>query len=400
VLLTAAIAALMITPSALAAEPPEDGLPIGPWTAAAYADGRAVIKAKGMKVDWRGEIPAQFTFDVSDDGKAKGTWVHQGDARQVISGKVAGRKVRGTADIAFSGGGKLGGTNESLRLTGSSRQTGDLTLKGAGGSVSYDVSQRSKVPRLKLPVSAATCSEAYGEWAYTLKQAIERQGFKASMAGYWLGFRDTEEAQAQAGRLLEASHQQGPEAQALDSSSELLTLAAGLLRRYNDFVDRFPDWTIDEVSVLFGETEAVLNVLRNLTECERRLFGEDNVEQFFNGLTFILQNLILQTSTLTDLPAETWQSLVQASLRSGAIGPGAANPAEAAAAEQALIDAAEAILDRSVDPADDRIVINDETIMAMGTSAAMGWTLDVRGTTYDARETWTTGMDGAWPQVP
>lgn len=86
------MAIVLGSPPAFAETPADQGMEIGPWRASALASGQAMIKAKGIKIDWRGEVPAQFVFAVSEGGKAEGTWKHQGQATQVISGRAgAGR---------------------------------------------------------------------------------------------------------------------------------------------------------------------------------------------------------------------------------------------------------------------------------------------------------------------
>ncbi len=146
-----------------------------------------------------------------------------------------------------------------------------------------------------------------------------------------------------------------------------------------------------------ARTEAFLAELRNLTECDERLFGEDNVEVFLDGLTFVLQGLIIG-SPASAYSSHDFQNLVHIAVRNGALGPGAPNPAQAVNAETALIHAGEAILEANLDPADNRIFVNDDTTRVMATGAAMGWAFTVGGNTYDARGTYEGALGDTWQE--
>ena len=386
--LPSAVAAsmLLITVSAsegLTAEPVDDRLEAGPWTASAFARGKVQIKGQGIKVVWQLEIPAQFDFRITGTGKAIGTWRHQGSVDQVLTGRFRGRKVKGRADLALKGGGKVRGSGKKLRLNGSSRHEGDLVLTSPQGSVAFDVSQNSKIPTLRMPVIATTCDEAYGEWAYTLKQALDEQGLKGSVTGTWLAFRDTSEFRAKA-KALRDSVKGGNVDTDLDSS--LLVIATELIISYNQLARRYPDWPADEVSDLFKETESILNALRNLSECERTLVGEGTLERYVNALTGALQNLIVFGGAADGTTAGPLQTLVQSAIRAGAIGPGAPNPAMAVKAEDALVEMAEEVLDANLDPEDGTVLANDETRMVIATAAGPGWTLSAGDAMIDARE--------------
>lgn len=366
-------------------------LEIGPWRALGYANGTATASAEGIDIVWTGEIPAEFTFDVFDGGIAEGTWTHTGSAVMEISGNVQGQRLTATGDLTFAGGGAVSGTNEVLQLRGSTATTGSVNVEVAGvGSRSMSISNSNPVPPLTVEVAASTCDEAYGQWVYTVEQEFAEQGFSPSFDGYWLGFRQTDDIENNIGDLLDSINDPSAEG---ESQSPLMVAAAQLLGEYNAFVDAQP-WTLPAVLGLGERTEQILNILRNLTDCEKRLYGEDNVETFVNGLTFIIQNLAIgSASGGLDLSSSDLQHLVHLATRNAALGPGAPNPAAAVAAEDALRSIGAAILEQNVDPADGRIFVNDDTRRVMAIGAAMGWTYTVAGTTYDARETYEHNID-------
>lgn len=367
------------------------GLEIGPWWASASAYGTATATGEGVTVTWTGRIPAQFEFDILESGSAVGTWDHTGDGVQEVSSADIDGTVIGT--LTYTGGGAVSGDNRMLVLNGSSRTVGSVVVSAQGQSLGFPVDNESTIPTLYVEITATTCDEAYGEWAYAVEAAFEDEGFTVSLDGYWVGFRGSDFVADDVEGLLDAAGMSGPDADPIESQSPLLGASAALLREYNQFVDRFPNWSTGDVIDMMERAELLLNGLRNLSDCDKRLFGEENVETFLNGLTFLIQNLIIGGAGLEGLPSDAWQHLTHIAARSGVLGPGADNPAAAVAAEQALIDAGEAILEANIDPEDGLIFINDDTHRVMGTGAAMGWSYHVAGTTYDARATYGEYID-------
>jgi hypothetical protein len=364
-------------------------LEIGPWTATGSAQGTSRASEQGITIVWTGRIPAQFEFVIDVSGTASGSWVHQGTAIQTVSGSVEGQSFEATGTLGFTGGGNVGGNNSRLTLTGSTDTRGTVVADTPAGSISIPISGTETLPTLRLDVAAVSCDEAYGEWAYTLEQAFEGEGFTASFGGYWQAIRGSDEINDNIRALVEAVfvHARSGDGGELASPSPLLRMSAAILQEYNAFIDEFPGWSLDRVLDIARRTEALLAGVRNLTECDKRLFGEDSVETFFNGLTFILQGLIIGSPTDSYSSAD-FQHLVHVAVRNGALGPGAPNPERAASAEAALIRAGEAILAANVDPSDNLILVNGDTLRVMATGAAMGWKYKVGSDTYDARATY------------
>jgi hypothetical protein len=374
-------------------EPPTStsgGLEPGPWWAAGSARGGGTAVQDGNDVTWTGRIPAQFQFDVVKDdpeaaGIAVGTWEHQGEARVAATGAQGNFGI----DITFTGAGPVAGSDTELTLTGTSTTVGP-----------FGIGNTAPIPPQTVTIGAVTCNEAYGEWAYTVEQYFEDEGFDASFTGWWVGVREVEVVRGEVEDILDAfaaSYEGTPTG--LTARSPMLGMSAAMLSEFNGFVDDYPaGWTTDRVLDMMARTEELLNAWRNLTECDKKLFGEDTVETFLNGLTLIVQSLIVGAAGV-GLDSETFVQLAHAGARTAAFGPGAANPREAVRAEQALIDAGEAILEANVDPEDGRIFVNDDTTRVMATGAAMGWDYNVDGQSISARDTYESAIGESAPPI-
>src|SRR5690606_5775113 len=103
--------------------------------ASAVASGTASGGEDGMHITWTGSVPAQFEFNIVDDGSAEGTWTHQGSAVFDFSGSAGGQAMNATAEVTMTGGGAVTGNNTRLTLNGSSTTVGSVTGTVAGRSM-------------------------------------------------------------------------------------------------------------------------------------------------------------------------------------------------------------------------------------------------------------------------
>lgn len=354
-------------------------LAIGPWWASASARGGGVADQDGNTIVWNGRIPAQFQFNVEktdeqDVGTATGTWEHQGEALLEITAAEGALDL----DLTFLGSGPVAGTGLDLILTGS-----------ATTSAEFGIGNTADIPPQIVKIGAVTCNEAYGEWAYTIERFFESEGYDAAFTGFFIGLREVEDVQDDIDDLVfEFSLDSNSRPETVSTQSPLVDMTSAMISEYNAFTDDYPEgWSTSRVIDMMARTEALLNEWRNLTECDELLFGPENVETFVNGLTFVMQSLIGGAGA-QGVDSETFVQLAHAGARSGAFGPGAPNPGSAVQAEQALLDAGEAILEANVDPEDGQVFVNDDTERVMATGAAMGWEFQVNGKPTDARETW------------
>jgi len=403
-----AIVAMVLAGSVLqahAVEAPEGGLATGPWTASGTARGTATASEDGLEIVFNVDIPADFTFEIHSDGSADGTWEHGG------SGTFTGTGAQGSVhgDLRYSGSGAIGGTNRELLLTGTSRTVGTVRAAGAGQSMVFPVDNTSPIPTLRMKVAAMSCDEAYGEWAYTVEQAFEDEGFSATIGGQWVGFRASDEFAEQASDLLELARSFGtgapvdPAAGAdVMAKSSLLSLAAAVIAMGNELADLLRNIVpnkaaVDNIFDLLADAEQVINALRNLGDCDRELLGEGNVEHYLGALTGTVQNLVHATAG-AGVSTQEWQLLVQIAARTGAIGAGADNPAAAAAAEAELIGYADQLLQLYQATGFDETLEPDlRRVLAM--AIAMGWELPSAGA-ISTRDWYLVLGSGAPPEGP
>ena len=388
-LLTLAVAALLAgavpaqsAPSDAPTDPPSDAprLSPGPWRGTAYAGGVATGQPSGVDFSWDGDISAGLSFVVSDgaDPTVDGTWAFSSNSHFVFDG----RGMHAEGQHVDAGSGPISGTPDLLHLDGTTHSTGSVTFTAGGMTRTTPVDHTLTIPTIDVRMTRALCDEAYGDWTYPIEQLFEDNGLSASLGGYWMAFRDTEAATAAARDVLDSL----PTGQPPTSDSPLINVAGALLQRVDAFVATFPDWDLDEVLDIATQAESVVRQLRNLGPCEQRLFGADNVEQFVNGLTSAIQNLIILGLEGKEIPVDAFENLTNVALRSGAIGAGAPDAAVAARAEQALKAAGERILAQHLD-SDGSLRRNDATRRVMITGMIMDWTYDVGGGSFPARET-------------
>jgi hypothetical protein len=394
----AAIAILAIglaasVPEAHAVEVPDGGLATGPWIASGWADGVAFISESGLDLQMTVNIPAEWDFYVDADGVVRGTWTHQGEA--VIVGTTRDGQMRG--DMNHSGSGSVGGTNKELTLDGTSRTTGVVTF--STGGLTFPVDNSHPIPSLRMAVESTFCDEAHGSWAYTVETALEEGGWTSEIGGFWRGIRKSEGFDEHAEEVRQLALERGADRSRVETHDWLLYIIAYVIRQANDIsglvLTADPDYgfPLDELFEVIEDAEWALNTLRNLSDCDMELLGEDNVEQYINDMTLSIQVLISSGTYLDDTRPGQWQQLVQIAARTGAIGAGSAVPAGAARAEQELVDYGSAVLTAYYEP-DARgpglgsIPQNEDTQRVIATGVAMGWTFEVDGIDLDAGQLW------------
>ncbi|HEC11056.1 MAG TPA: hypothetical protein ENI86_16060 [Acidimicrobiales bacterium] len=250
----------------------------------------------------------------------------------------------------------------------------------------------------RMDVGSLVCDEAYGTWVRSVEMEFRDIGYQTiGFDGFWLAFRQTGETQESIQRLADTFL--GPDYDGSASLSPLLDLAAQTIREYNDFVDEFPNWDVGRVMDIMSRAEALLAALRNLSDCDLKLFGADNVELFVNGLTHAMQQLMIGLPGTEGVTSEDVVNMSQAGTRVGAVGAGARDSERAAEAEEALRKASEEILKDNIDPADNRIRVNDDTTRIMANAAAMGWEIEAGGPPESARDIWESTFGEPAPGV-
>ncbi len=367
---------------------------IGPWWGSGQASGGGRLRQGDTTVDWQGELLVEMEYDVKDAGdgvrEVSGTWDHNGSA--VIDLTSAGNELE--IDVEFDGSGPLTGTGREIDASGTVATRG--TLSSSGGP---SIPVRTTDPiSFRMDVGSLICDEAYGEWVRSVEMEFRDIGYQTiDFDGFWLAFRQTEGTQEEIAKLADTFL--GPAEGVAVTRSPMLNLAAQTVREFNDFVDEFPDWDVDRVMDMLARAEELLAQLRNLSECDLKLFGADNVEVFVNGLTFAIQQLAIGLAGIDGVSSEDVVNMSQAATRTGATGPGSSDPVEAAKAEEALKKASEEILRDNTDPADNEVFVNEDTKRVMANAAAMDWELEVGGRTESARDMWEATFGEPAPGV-
>jgi hypothetical protein len=205
-----------------------------------------------------------------------------------ISGEVEG-------NVTSSGTGPVGGTNTRLRLDGSSRTVGTITFSADAGSFSFPVDTEDELHTLYLDVYATTCDEAYGLWTLAIEQQFAESGFSSSIDGWWMAIRDNERVHDHLRELIDRVRDAtGPAPPSFaDSPTPIFASAAELFWHFEAFVADFRSWSPQRVAHALDWADVLINELRNLTDCDRRLFGEGGVEIYFDLLTHVVQELIV-----------------------------------------------------------------------------------------------------------
>ena len=364
-------------------------LSIGPWTGVAHASGTATTSGSGVDFVWNGSFRGNLSIIAEDETSVRGTWTSRGASQNVVT--ASGEDGRIDADLTFSGTGSISGSPEILLLNGTSTSTGTATVSSSQGSITNPVGNESEIGTIQVNIVHAQCDEAYGDWVWAIEQQFEEQGFLAELDGSFMAVREETEIQDQLEALAMAIWEGSPPPVV---ESPLFDMIGEYILEINAFIDEYPNWSMDDVMNLMAWAEFFLNELRNLRSCDLKFFGEDNVEYFVTALTFQVQQLIIGATDIDGLDGSDILQLMEVASRVGAFGPGAPNPFEAVQAEEALRLAAQEILEANLDPEDNRIIANEDTIPAMLTGAIMDWTFFVGGLTYNARETYgTIGQD-------
>ncbi len=367
---------------------------IGPWWGSGLASGGGRLVQGGGTVVWSGELLVETVFDVVDtptgSRELNGTWDHSGSATIDIDSGGSSARI----EVGFEGSGDLTGTGREIDGNGTVATRG--TLSGPGG-VSIPVSTTDPIS-FRMDVGSLVCDEAYGTWVRSVEMEFRDIGYQTiGFDGFWLAFRQTDETQESIRRLADTFL--GPGYDGSASLSPLLDLAAQTIREYNDFVDEFPNWDVGRVMDIMSRAEALLAALRNLSDCDLKLFGADNVELFVNGLTHAMQQLMIGLPGTEGVTSEDVVNMSQAGTRVGAVGAGARDSERAAEAEEALRKASEEILKDNIDPADNRIRVNDDTTRIMANAAAMGWEIEAGGPPESARDIWESTFGEPAPGV-
>ena len=373
-------------------EPDQDdgdvALDAGPWILTGEATGTVASTIEGISFDFFGRFPVTGLVDISGDGGANGDWHLDGDAILVVSGGP----IAGTAEVDVTGDGLIGGDSKDLDLTGQLAISGSASV----GSQTVAISE-SFAGTMQWRTLSEVCNRAWGEWIFSGDLNMMGGAFVIEAEGTWTGQRDTEGTAEDAASTYDAIW--GDASGQPDSNLQLMRRSTELIRSYNNWVDSGPTWTVDAITALAEEAEQLIRSFDALSECQRTLFEPDVIEQYLNGLTHVVQNLLVGFNNLDGTQTDAFVHLTHLGARVGAFGAGARNPADAVLAEESMRRAAQYILDANADPVDGVPFIVEDTIRAVATAAAMGWSLNVGSGLEPATVIWARHFDTPPPDT-
>lgn len=245
----------------------------GTWFGSAIAGGTAVFDADEVVLLSDLEIHGNFYFEVRE-GEVTGTW----DIIPPSAGTIemtSGGTVGATLDATYTGSGEV--TGDRTRVEADAVVTQDGTVRTASG-VNVPADSTDELPsKIAAEVTTAFCNEVYGDWVFSWEQTLQSVGWNPSFDGEWVAVRQSAEFEEQ----IEDSQVQ-----------ELTTDIAEATDRWNNNLmpelrDRdhslpFSDGEWNSMIGLIEELERIQNRLRNLTPCDREIFGEDQVEYWLH----------------------------------------------------------------------------------------------------------------------
>lgn len=363
----------------------------GIWSGQATAQGTALADLMGFDVTGWLRMTGDLDFAVgAAGGEVVGQWTFDAPALLNIVGSREGVDLDVIADVSFSGGGPMSGDAREIQLDG--------TFRTQGSILNQPIDNVGPMPTLTMRVVTATCNEVHGEWTFSIEGALENADWSsADIDGSWFAFRDDSESftpdiEALGQAIDDAALVDTPASpdETIFSGSPLADEAADLIFEYNEFVQRLPDWPLDELFDLLDRVESMLADVRSIDDCDQEFLGD--TEFFTSILTGVVQQLIINGLEQA-MTVENWQTLAHTAARTGAIGSGSPYPELAARAETVLIEFAEVVLDTQLDP-NGQIGDAPESRAVLATSAALGFDLEVGGVTSPASQLWHDDLIG------
>jgi len=289
-------------------------LSAGPWLGSGSAGGTTTADVGDMHMVFTADYDAAFFFDVTVEGVTTGEWDIQGPVQLNATSSESSFLMVG--DLA--GTGPIAGDAVTLSVDGTTTTNGTVTISAGGQTFTREVSNASGNPTIDIDVTTTFCNEAYGDWIVSVNQKLEDFSWDPTFRGSWVATRQIDEfAQLD---FIEKT-------EILDGLNELFIdffLGSGPAsdatgRRFVGTMTT-TDWS--EISDQLVRAEELINRLRNLSECDRELLGDEQVEFWLQILTEGINALIEQALANGFLDGTEIRFLVTIGLRTGAIGAG------------------------------------------------------------------------------
>jgi hypothetical protein len=282
--------------------PPGSGLDVGSWIADGFLEGVSTQAEEGVDFEFTARFDYQFEFDVDTAGAASGGWTFTGNGT-LLATSPDGDVV---FEQAYTGGGELFTIGDEIAYGGT------LTRTGVARSAGFEtpINETETAETLAIDITGSSCEEAWGDLAPSYIANADDLWATADWVGPWFAVRqDTErddrpdlvpglnQIAADHTRLLAGLS-------ATDVSTEIVPALWGLIHR----------------------ALPILNEIRNLGECARRLFDDDQLEWWETIVSTFVRDSILAILTATDVDGFELLALVDAGLAANAFGPNLPTP--------------------------------------------------------------------------
>jgi hypothetical protein len=272
-------------------------LEVGNWIANSVLEGTSQADTGGVRIDFAGRFDVDFEFDVDIDGVAVGSWTSTGEGTMVLDAP------EGTATLEqqYLGAGELFTIGDEVSFSGTIDRSGVMQVAGQ----SIPVASSDVDPGMTINIVGSSCEEAWGDLDLAYEEGARGIGFAPDWIGPWFA--------------VEQGSDDDPRADLIPGLNQLAADHEAFLVGRN--ADEFDDTAVDVVWDFIQRALPLLNEIRNLGECARRVFDADQLEWWETVLSTIVRNSILVIATTIDLTGYELLALVDAGLAANAFGP-------------------------------------------------------------------------------
>lgn len=292
---------------------PQNELPVGEWLGSARAGGSTKADQSGLTIRGVGDFNVNLEFAVATSGPLEGSWTMEGTSDWVLTKE--GFSVNAFMDHKAEG--PISGDRRQFSL-GVAQINSDITVAVPNVST-QELKTTDPIGPINLNVTGIYCDDAFGEWILSWNSELLEQGYTPTFGGDWYAVR------------------QAPEFTDAQSAIELFTELDRLNQEIENTIKNAPvedGLTRIDPQVLWGfihEMVEAHNKLRNLSQCDREFFGDENVERWIYITTANLRwgtYVFFENLEENDLFLDGigFMQLSSALLGAGAIGAGAIVP--------------------------------------------------------------------------
>lgn len=316
----------------------------GTWFGSAIAEGTAELSIEQIELLLDLEVYGNFYFDVRD-GEATGTWDIVAPSAGTID-MTYGGGTAATLDATYTGSGEV--TGDRTRVEANAVVTQDGTVRtSTGGAIAAD--STDELPsKIGAEVTTAFCNEVYGDWVFSWEQTLQSVGWNPSFDGEWVAVRQTADFEEQ----VEDSQVQELTTEIAEARSRWnSTLLPELQARDHSLPYSDAEW--NSMIGLIEELESIQNRLRNLTPCDREIFGEDQVENWLHSMERGVLAVIEGAAAAGQLAGWEIEMLTSIGVRTGGLSAVATDPQFTEDVSESLRQQAEEIVNEYYEVSED-----------------------------------------------